>query len=97
MRRLRAWLLRLGGLARVGRQDAEITEELQVHRALLAAEYERAGLDPAEARRRAAVDFGSLASAADAYRDRRGLVFLEHWIRDSAYAICVPSYWTCRG
>ncbi len=87
MRHLRAWLLRLLGVAGIGRRDDEIAEELETHRALLEAEYRHTGAAPDDARRRAAATFGSLASAESTYRERRGLAFVEHGIRDSVYAI----------
>lgn len=82
MRGWRAWLYRAAGLVGFGRSDGEIAEELRTHRDMLAAEYRRSGMDEAEARRAAAVACGSLASAAAAYRDRRGLPLLENWTRD---------------
>jgi putative ABC transport system permease protein len=87
MKTLRAALLRLaGGLGLARRRDSEITEELRSHRELLVEEYRRRGLSDAEAHRAAAAKFGSLASAAEAYRDRRGLPVLEHVARDCRYA-----------
>lgn len=82
MRRLRAWLLRLAGVAGFGRRDAEIAEELLAHREMLVEEYQRRGLSADEARRRVAREFGTAASATHAYRDRRGLPALEHLLRD---------------
>jgi predicted permease len=86
MRAVRALVLRLAALVGVGLSDREIDDELRGHRALLEDDYRRAGLDPVEAKRRAAIDFGSVASVADAYRDRRDLIGLEHWRRDFLYA-----------
>jgi predicted permease len=86
-RRLRSLLLRLGGAFGAGRGDADIDDELQAHRELLVAEYERAGLGPDEARRRAAAEFGTVSSAANAYRDRRGLPSLEGVLRDGRTAL----------
>jgi putative ABC transport system permease protein len=85
-RAVRAFIIRLGALIGIGPSDREIDDELRAHRALLEDDYRRAGLDPVEAKRRAAIDFGSVASVADAYRDRRDLIGLEHWRRDFMYA-----------
>src|SRR5262245_29560824 len=79
MKTIRAALLRLGGLLRLTRSDTEIDEELRSHFTMLVEEYRRAGLSEADARRTAAAKFGSLTSAAEAYRDRRGFPALEQW------------------
>jgi predicted permease len=84
--RLRSWLLRLAGSFGNGRSDEEIREELEVHREFLADEYARSGMMPEAARRRAAVELGSLPSAAEAYQDRRGVPALEAAFRDTRMA-----------
>jgi len=86
MKAIRAALLRLAGMLRLTRSDTEIDEELRSHMTMLADEYQRAGLSDAEARRTAAAKFGSLASAAEAYRDRRSVPALERLARDCRYA-----------
>jgi hypothetical protein len=86
MKKIRAALLRLAGILRRTRSDTEIDEELRSHMTMLADEYRRAGLSDAEARRAAAAKFGSLASAAEAYRDRRGVPTLEQVAGDCRYA-----------
>ena len=86
MRHLRAWIMRVCGLFGATRTDREIAEELQSHFDMMVAEKHRAGVSDQEARRAAAAAFGSLGSAAEAYRDRRGLPCLEHWGRDFIYA-----------
>ena len=86
MRAIAAALLRLAGILRLTRSDTEIDEELRSHMMMLADEYRRAGLSDADARRAAAAKFGSLASVAEAYRDRRGVPALEQVARDCRYA-----------
>jgi macrolide transport system ATP-binding/permease protein len=86
MKAIRAALLRLAGLLRLTRSDADINEELQSHLMMLADEYRRAGLSDADARRAAAAKFGSVASAAQAYRERRGVPTLEQVAGDCRYA-----------
>lgn len=86
MKAIRATLLRLAGILHLTRSDAEIDEELQSHMLMLADEYRRAGLNDADARRAAAAKFGSLASVAEAYRDRRGVPILEQVAGDCRYA-----------
>ena len=86
MKAIRAALLRFAGILRLTRSDHEIDEELRSHLTMLADEYRRAGLSDAEARRVAAAKFGSLASAAEAYRDRRSIPSLEQMAADCRYA-----------
>jgi predicted permease len=53
--------------------EASMAEEFRLHQELRAADLERAGLDPAEARRQARLDFGSAEMHKDAARAARGL------------------------
>ena len=87
MRRLRAVLLRIAGVFGIGRRDREIDGELRAHREMLADEYQRTGMTPAAARQRAAADFGSVAVASEAYRDRQGLPTVDALIQDVRYAV----------
>ena len=86
MKAIRTALLRLAGSLRLTRSDAEIDEELRSHMTMLAEQYRRAGLSDADARSAAGAKFGSLASVAEAYRDRRGVPTLEQVARDCRYA-----------
>jgi putative ABC transport system permease protein len=86
MKKTRAALFRLAGILRLTRSDREIDEELRSHLTMLADEYRRAGLSDADAQRAAAAKFGSLTSAAEAYRDRRGVPLLEQLAADCRYA-----------
>ena len=86
MKQIRAALLRLAGILRLTRSDTDIDEELRSHLRMLADEYRRAGLGDAEARKAAAAKFGSLTSAAEAYRDRRTVPALEQVVGDCRYA-----------
>jgi predicted permease len=87
MRKLRALLLRCVNLVRPTRTDAEMTEELQAHLDLLAHEYQRRGMSEEQSRQAAGARFGSVPSAVDAYRDRRSLPAIEHWMRDCRHAV----------
>jgi len=86
MKQIRAALLRLAGILRLTRSDTDIDEELRSHLTMLADEYRRAGLDDAEAQKAAAAKFGSITSAAEAYRDRRSVPALEQVVGDCRYA-----------
>lgn len=69
------------------RRDNDLAEELESHIRLLADEYIRRGLAPAEADRRARLQFGSLESAKESYRDQRGLPVLDAMAQDLRYAL----------
>ena len=87
MRTLRAWLARVIGFVRSGRGEREFAEELQSHIDLHIADNLRAGMTPEEARRRALVKLGSVASVQEAQRERRGLPAAESLIQDARYAL----------
>jgi predicted permease len=84
--RLRAFLLRIAGLCGLGRSDADIAEELTTHLHMIEVEHRRSGMTEREAARVARVKFGSIASAAGHYRDRRGWPAIDGWFRDVARA-----------
>ena len=86
MRRVRAFGLRIAAMFGAGRTDAEIREELETHRSLLAGEYERSGLTPEAARHRAAVELGNMSSISDTCRDQRGIPAIETAIRNVRFA-----------
>ena len=58
VRLLRAWLVRLAGLFNKGRREREMAEELESHLRMHIDDNLRAGLDAAEARRRALIKLG---------------------------------------
>ena len=87
MRRVRAFLLRLGGLFRKERRDRELAEEIESHLQLHIEDNLRAGMNPEEARRLALLKFGGIESAKEAYRDRRSLPLLESLTQDLRYSV----------
>jgi predicted permease len=86
MKQIRAALLRLAGILRLTRSDGDIDEELRSHLTMLADEYRHAGFAEVDAHKAAAAKFGSLTSAAEAYRDRRSVPALEQVAADCRYA-----------
>ncbi|HEX5734750.1 MAG TPA: ABC transporter permease [Blastocatellia bacterium] len=84
-RQLRAWLVRLAGLFSKGRREREMAEELESHLRMHIDDNLRAGLDAAEARRRALIKLGGLEQVKESYRDRAGLPAIETLIRDLRY------------
>jgi putative ABC transport system permease protein len=83
---LRALAVRAAGLFGRSRRDREIADELESHLQIAADDGIRAGLDPAEARRRAVLQLGGVEQVKEAYRDRRGLPFVESALQDVRYA-----------
>jgi putative ABC transport system permease protein len=82
----RTWNRVLGSLFRRN-NDADLTEELDSHIQLLTEENIRRGLPPDEAHRRARLQFGSVESAKESYRDQRGLPALDIFVQDLRYAM----------
>jgi hypothetical protein len=87
MRRLRALLLRLGGLLAKEPRDRELAEEMESHLQLHIEDNLRAGLSPAEARREAIMKLGGIEQTKENYRERRGLPLLETTFQDCRYAL----------
>ena len=67
--------------------DDDFNAELEAHLDLLAAEYEKAGMKPQEARRQAILRVGGRETLREENRDARGLPFLEVLSQDVKYAL----------
>lgn len=65
--------------------ERELDAELRAHLEMLEGEYLRRGMSPEEARYAARREFGGLEQAKEAYREQRGIAFLESLIRDVRY------------
>ena len=87
MRRLRAWLLRFGGLFRKEQQDAELAAELESHLEMQVEDNLHAGMTPEEARRRALIKLGGIEQTKESYRDQRGLPWLETVLQDLRFGL----------
>jgi predicted permease len=76
-------------LSLLGRRhrDVDLDDEVRTHLELLAADYERRGLSPVQARRAARRDFGGVEQMKEHYRDRRGLPWLDDARRDVQHAL----------
>jgi putative ABC transport system permease protein len=85
MPRLRL-LARVKALVTNRRLDDEFTAELQSHIDLLADEHVARGVDPAEARRLAAVRVGNITSLRMQHRDMRGFPLVEDFWQDLRFA-----------
>jgi hypothetical protein len=64
------------------RRDREFAEEIETHIRMLTQENLRAGMPPAEARRAAALRFGSVDAAVEGWREQRRLPLLDTVARD---------------
>jgi len=86
MRRFRAWLVRLGGMFRKGRSDAELAAELESHVQMHIEESICAGMTPEAARRDALMRLGGVEQAKEAYREQRSLPWLDALLQDLRFS-----------
>jgi putative ABC transport system permease protein len=87
MRRLRAWLMRLGGLFHKERSDGDLAAELESHLQMHIEDNVRAGMTPEAARRDALLRLGGVEQTKERYRDRRGLPWLDTLLQDLRFAL----------
>jgi putative ABC transport system permease protein len=85
--RIREYCQRLLGFLRGRRPDHDLDAEFAADFEIAVEENLRSGMTPAEARRAAAVRFGSLTSAREQVGNQRGLPGLESLFRDLAYGL----------
>jgi len=78
---------RLRALFRRSDVEHELDQELAFHLAHATEQYVAQGLDPAEARRRARLEFGTVDNTKEESRDRRGTALLEATLGDLRYAL----------
>ena len=87
MRKLRALWMRFSSLLRQPRGDSDFEAELASHLAMHTDDGIRAGLTSQEARRQALIRLGGAEQTRQAYRERRGLPWLETLARDLVYSL----------
>jgi predicted permease len=87
MKALRRFVKRLGSWATSRRDGERLRAEIEEHIALQTAEYIRAGMATAEARRQAALKFGGVETIKETYREQRGFPSLESLVQDTRYAL----------
>ncbi|HVU16951.1 MAG TPA: ABC transporter permease [Candidatus Didemnitutus sp.] len=80
---------RIRALFQRGELDRDFEAEMEHHVAMKSEEYRRAGLDEAEALRRARAEFGGTTQAREMHREARGLPALEEIGRDLGFAFRV--------
>jgi predicted permease len=81
------WMFRLRALFRPTLVDRELDHELRFHLENQIEALVRAGLDPAEARRQARLEFGGLDQVKEECRDARGIRWADEAVQDVRYAI----------
>jgi predicted permease len=86
MRRLRGWLLRLGGLFARERHERDLSAEMESHLQMHIEDNLRAGMSVVEARREALMKLGGVEQTKEFYRQRRGLPLLETVFQDLRFA-----------
>ncbi len=82
MRKVRASILRVGGLFRKDRLERDMADEVSSHLELHIEDNLRSGMTPEEARRQALIKLGGIEPAKEMYRDRRGVPLLETTLQD---------------
>ncbi|MGA8026971.1 MAG: ABC transporter permease, partial [Bryobacteraceae bacterium] len=87
MRSLRRFFKRLVSWSRTQRNEDCLQLEIEEHLTLQSTENLRAGLSPAEARRQAVLKFGAVEAMREAYRDQRGLPFVETLLQDTRHVL----------
>src|SRR5215218_4378136 len=85
MRRLRICRSRLRGLFLKRNLEQGLADEIQSHLEMQIEDYKRQGMNPDQARYAALRKFGGVDQVKEKYRDRRGLPFVETFLRDLVY------------
>jgi putative ABC transport system permease protein len=87
MERLRIFISRIFGVFGHRPRDKSFAAEVSNHLELLTEENMRRGMSPQEARYAARREFGGLEQTKQAYRDQRGLPFLDALLKDLRFAM----------
>jgi hypothetical protein len=87
MRHVQQLLLKLRAIFLRSRVEREMEAELAAHLDSESAELMARGLDPSEARRRAAATMGRIDLIQEECRDSRGTAFWEHFRHDVAFGL----------
>ncbi len=85
MKKLREWTGRIGGLFNKQQKDQELDDEIESHLQLHIEDNLQSGMTPREARRQALIRLGGVESTKEAYRDQRGLPWVETFWQDVRY------------
>src|SRR5260370_27426903 len=82
MRRLRGWIVSVGGLFNRQRKNRDLEDEIESHIQMSIEDNLGLGMTPDEARRQAMIQFGGIESTKESYRDQRGLPILDTFFQD---------------
>lgn len=85
--RIGAFMFRVRGVVARRRLEREVDQEIEMHLGLLANQYVRAGMSPAEARRAARAKFGGVTQLKESLREQAGFPMLESIVHDVRYAV----------
>src|SRR5260221_7846085 len=80
-------LLRSRSIFRRKSVEAEVDEELRFHFEKQVSKLVQSGLTPAEARRRARLEFGGMEQLKEDHRDARGVTFIETLLQDIRFGL----------
>src|SRR5580692_11685241 len=86
MKRLRAWISRLGELFSKRRREWDLAAEMESHLQLHVDDNLRKGMSAEQARREALMKLGGVEQTKEAYRERKGLPVLETFLQDLRFA-----------
>ena len=84
---MRPLFSRVAALFKRRRLDSRLDDEIQFHIDMLAQEHMRRGLSAADARAAALRSFGGVMQMKEAYREQRGLPFIEMFAQDARYGM----------
>lgn len=87
MRQLRALWMRVRGMFRGRQSEDDFSSELESHVQMHIEDNLRSGMTTEQARRRALVTLGGLEQARQAYRERKGLPWLETLCQDIRFGL----------
>jgi len=87
MRQFRAFATRLCSHFLIREAEDDFSAELESHMAMHTEDGIRAGLTPEEARRQALIQLGGVEQTRQAYRERRGLPWLETLWQDIRFGV----------
>jgi len=80
-------LSRIAGIFRQRRRDRELDDEVRFNLEMTAEKYQRQGMSANEALSAARRDFGGVMQVKEAYRDQRGLPWIETLLQDARYGV----------
>jgi putative ABC transport system permease protein len=87
MGRIRAGVIRFGGLFHRQRREREMAEELESHLQMHTEDNMRSGMTPQEARRQALIKLGGLDQTKETCRDGWGVRAINEIVRDMRYGL----------